>query len=66
VNINAFRNMLGDVETIKNKIKSSELIMEHLKEIKESKDSELERWRSQIEDIQKKINYIDKLLFNEV
>jgi len=65
IDIDSFRTMLGDIDTIKGDIKSSEIILEHLKEIKNSKDKELERWRLQLEDIQRKVNYVDKALFNE-
>jgi len=65
VDIESFKTMLGDVDTIKNDIRSSEVVLQHLDDIKNSKDKELERWRGQLEDIQKKINYVDKVLFNE-
>lgn len=65
IDIDSFRTMLGDIDTIKGDIKSSEIILEHLQEIKNSKDKELERWRLQLEDIQRKVNYVDKALFNE-
>ncbi len=65
INIDAFKGMLGDIETIQKDIKSSELILQHLQEIKNAKDMELERWRVQLENIQKKVTYVDKVLFNE-
>lgn len=65
VDIESFRTMLTDIETVRNDIKTSEIILQHLQEIKNSKDKELERWVTQLEDIQKKINYVDKVLFNE-
>jgi len=65
IDIDSFKTILGDIDTIKNDIKSSEAVLQHLEEIKNSKDKELERWRVQLEDIQKKVNYVDKVLFNE-
>jgi hypothetical protein len=65
VDIESFRRMLGDIDTIKNDIKASEMIIQHLNEIKNSKDKELDRWRSSLEDMQRKLNYVDKVLFNE-
>ncbi|MCB9358400.1 hypothetical protein H6503_00560 [Candidatus Woesearchaeota archaeon] len=65
VDIEAFKTMLSDIDTIKNDMKSSSIVMQHLEEIKNSKDRELERWRTQLEDIQRKINYVDKILFME-
>ncbi|MFT4303409.1 MAG: hypothetical protein ACMXYG_02510 [Candidatus Woesearchaeota archaeon] len=65
VDIDAFKAMLGDIDTIKNDMKASSVIIQHLDEIKNSKDRELERWRLHLDDIHKKINYVDKILFNE-
>jgi predicted nucleic acid-binding Zn-ribbon protein len=65
VDIEAFRTMLSDIDTIKNDIKSSESALQHLDELKNSKDREMERWRGQLENIQSKINYVDKVLFKE-
>lgn len=65
VDVESFKTMLGDIETIRNNIKTSNDILQHLNEIKNSKDSELERWKSSLEDIQKKLNYVDKIVFKE-
>lgn len=65
VDINSFKTMLDGVDTIKQDIKKSEDILQSLNKIKDSKDKELERWRLQLEDIQRKISYVDKVIFNE-
>ncbi|MFT4343239.1 MAG: hypothetical protein ACMXYE_00665 [Candidatus Woesearchaeota archaeon] len=65
VDIESFQTMIDDIDTIKKHIKMSEQTLKHLDEIKTSKDKELESWRSQLEDINRKINYVDKVLFNE-
>lgn len=65
VDIEAFKTLLGDIDSIKNDIKASTEILQHLNEIKNSKDEEFEKWRVSLEDMQRKINYIDKLVFKE-
>ena len=65
VDMDSFKAMTDGIDTIKQDIKSSEQILTHLNQIKDSKDKELERWRLQLEDIQRKISYVDKVIFNE-
>lgn len=65
VNINSFKTMLNGVDIIKEDIRSSEEVLQNLNKIKDLKDKELERWRLQLEDIQRKISYVDKVIFNE-
>lgn len=66
VDINSFKTMLDGIDTIKSDIKLSEDVLQNLTKIKDSKDKELEKWRLQLEDIQRKISYVDKVIFNEV
>jgi hypothetical protein len=63
VDIESFKELLGDLENIKLRIKSSGEILRHLNDIKNSKDRELERWRESLEDMQRKINYVDHVVF---
>jgi hypothetical protein len=65
VDINSFKTMLNGVDIIKEDIRSSDEILQNLNKIKDMKDKELERWRLQLEDIQRKISYVDKVIFNE-
>ena len=65
VDIDAFRTLLNDLDGIRNDIKSSSDILQHLSEIKNSKDDEFEKWRLALEDLQKKIVYVDKIIYKE-
>ena len=65
VDMDSFKTMIDGIDNIKQDVKSSEQILTHLNQIKDSKDKELERWRLQLEDIQRKISYVDKVIFNE-
>ena len=65
VSIDAFKTMMGDIEEIKNRVKSTDGILTHLNEIKNSKDRELEKWKASLEDMQRKLNYVDKVVFKE-
>ena len=65
VEIDSFKTILGDISNIKNTIKSSDIILNHINEIKESKDRELDKWHSLLEDMQRKLNYVDKIVYKE-
>jgi hypothetical protein len=58
-----YKQILDSISIIRNKLKETESIAARLNEIKNMKDKEFERWRSELEDIQRKTLYIDKTLF---
>ncbi len=58
-----YREVLDSINAIKRKIRESENILERLNEIKNNKDKEFEKWRTLLEDIERKSVYIDKTLF---
>jgi len=58
-----YKEILKSVDTVKRKIRESEKILDRLNEIKNVKDKEFEKWRSLLEDIERKSVYIDRNLF---
>lgn len=65
VDVDAFQHMIEYIDIVKKQVKQSDITLQHLDEIKNAKDRELDGWRTQLEDIQRKLNYVDKILFNE-
>ena len=63
VKADQYKEILEGVDTIKRKVRESEKILDRLNEIKNIKDKEFEKWRSLLEDIERKSIYIDKNLF---
>lgn len=63
VKADKYKEILEGVDTIKRKVKESEDILESLNEIKNIKDEEFEKWRTLLEDVERKSVYIDKTLF---
>ncbi len=63
VKADRYRELLKSVNIVKGKIKESENILERLNEIKNIKDKEFEKWRTLLEDMERKAVYIDKTLF---
>ncbi len=65
VKVEDFREMLGGIQVIKSNLKECDEIYERLNQIKNDEDKEFEKLRSQLEDLQRKLVYVDKVLFEE-
>lgn len=58
-----FKNVLFEINSIRDKLKESETILSDLEDIKYDRESQFKKWNSQLEDIQKKLMLMDKTLF---
>ena len=63
VNMDGYKEILGDIDNMKNELKDAEELIGRLNDIKNAKDKEFEKWRSELEDIQRKLLYVDKVIF---
>ncbi|MDP7140797.1 MAG: hypothetical protein QF362_01455 [Candidatus Woesearchaeota archaeon] len=61
----SYRSILEGISIIKDKLKQSEDLVLNLNNIKNSKDKEFERWRTSLEDMQRKLIYVDKILYEK-
>jgi len=62
VKIDEYKDVLDVMELIKNKIVQAKDVLGKINELKNEEDSELEMWRTNIEEIEKKIDDIDENL----
>ena len=58
-----FKEILEDVSIIRGNIKKFDELLHNLIKARENKDLNLEKWHSIMEDIQKKLIFIEKTLF---
>jgi len=58
-----YKNVIGGINIIKNKISDCDRIVESLEQIKNSKDKEFAKWSSNLEDMQRKLMVVEKSLF---
>lgn len=65
VPIKAYGAVLDDIATIRADMRKADDSLKHLQEIKDASDSLFEKFRSQLEDLQRKSAYVDKSLFKE-
>ncbi|MAG08044.1 hypothetical protein CMO89_01090 [Candidatus Woesearchaeota archaeon] len=61
----SYKAILEGVSIIRNKLKESDDLVLNLNNIKNSKDKEFEKWRASLEDIQRKLIYVDKALYEK-
>ncbi|MFH1511346.1 MAG: hypothetical protein ABIF10_06650 [Candidatus Woesearchaeota archaeon] len=63
VRVEDYRTMLESTGRIKDNLGESADLVMRLNELKNEEDKEFEKWRMQLEDIQRKLTYIDKVIF---
>ncbi|MBN1386448.1 hypothetical protein JW968_05755 [Candidatus Woesearchaeota archaeon] len=63
VRVEAFRKILEDLVVIENDVKQSEAVMIRLNELKNEKDRQFLVWKDELEDIQRKLVFVDNTLF---
>mgnify|MGYP001159538911 CR=1 FL=1 len=63
VKVNEYKEVLEVVNLIKNKIKDARQTLEDINRLKNEEDAELEIWHTSIEEVERKIDFIDKIMF---
>ena len=63
VRIEEYRDAMEVVNMIKNKLVEARKVLEKINELKNEEDMELERWENGLEALERKMQFIDKALF---
>ena len=63
--VDYYRAVIEEINETRNLLKNSEDILFRLNEIKNEEDKKYESWRIEMEDIQRKLIFVDKTLFEE-
>ena len=63
VRIDEYKDILDIIELIKEKVKEGKTILGKINDLKNQEDSELELWRHGINDVERKLDFIDQTLF---
>src|SRR3989344_5524141 len=56
-------SVIGDIDFMKNEIKSGTAMLDKLNEIKNEQDKHFSEWRSNMKEIERKLMYIDRVIF---
>jgi hypothetical protein len=63
VKVDDYRAILESTTRIRDDIKDASDLVMRMNELKNEEDKEFEKWRQQLEDIQRKLTYVDKIIF---
>ena len=63
VQIDKYKEAVDTLEMIKEKLKTSQTILNELNELKKQEDAEFSEWQSNIEEIKEKLSVVDNNLF---
>jgi len=62
VAVDDYRRIITDTNTVRAKLMNAESFARRLGDIKNTEEKAFERWRSYLEDVEKKMNYVDQLI----
>lgn len=63
VKVDEYKEILELINLIKSKIKDAKTTLEDINRLKNEEDAELEIWQSSIEEVERKIDFMDKIMF---
>ena len=63
VKIDEYKDVLEVMNMIKNKLEEAKETLGKINELKNEEDAELELWHSGLEEVERKIDFIDRALF---
>lgn len=62
VKVDEYKDVLDILDLVKNKIKSAKDAIREINDLKNQEDSEIALWANEIEDIERKVEFIDQTL----
>lgn len=63
IRVGDYREVLQGTANIKSHLKEADSVIQRVNELKDEQEKEFNRWKSIIEDINRKMIYVDKVLF---
>ncbi len=63
IKLDEYNDLLDIIALINEKIKEARAVLGKIYELKSQEDSELEAWKSSLDEVERKLRYIDNALF---
>lgn len=63
VRIEDYNEVLDVMNMVKSKIKEAKETLGKINELKNAEDSEVELWKTNLEEVERKVDFVDKTLF---
>ena len=64
IKIDEYKDVLDIIELTKGKIQEARNIIDKINQLKNAEDSELEEWHNAINEVDKRVTFVDKALFD--
>jgi len=62
VAIDDYKRIINDTNTVRSKLMDAESFVRRLSDLKNEEERAFDKWRKQLEDVEKKLNYVDELI----
>lgn len=62
VSVDDYRRIMSETNMVRQRLLNADNFMKKLQDLKVDEEKALERWRSQLEDVEKKLAYVDQLI----
>ena len=62
VAVEDYKRIINDTNTIRSKLMDAENFVRRLSDLKNEEERSFEKWRTQLEDVEKKLSYVDHLI----
>lgn len=63
VEVQHYKALMDEISTVKNRLKESADVLQKVADLKESQEADFEKWHNTLQDIQRKLIFVDKTLF---
>ena len=63
VKIEEYKDVLDIMNMIRNKLEEAKRVIAKINELKNEEDAELELWHSGVEEVERKVDFVDRALF---
>jgi len=63
VRIEEYKDVLDVLNMLKNKLREARATLDRVNELKNEEDLELEKWETGLDAVERKIEYVDKVMF---
>ncbi|MBN2368568.1 hypothetical protein JXC34_06110 [Candidatus Woesearchaeota archaeon] len=63
VRIDEYKDVLDIITLVNEKVKEARIVLGKINDLKNQEDNELDAWRNSLDDVERKMKYIDQTLF---
>lgn len=63
VKVDEYKDILDVIDLIQEKVKEAKTILGKINDLKNQEDSEIELWKNSLNDVERKLTFIDQTLF---